>query len=394
MTTIEDKYYYKYLKYKRKYLQLLYELYGSGRSKSDKRFHKHSHKSKILNPEKSELKWLTPFKKSENSEIANSLQISSRTKQHETETYDIVIFIVAHGELLHASQQNVPDSVVMIKSLPTQPMFDSHVVTNIIDEVKAHYEKKDKLSYLDINKFLAIHHIAYQQHKSFIGKAYYSGDIYTDVNISTVEQTVFNQSGMIFVFLIPYTGVIKEMVGNVMKVTLDGVNVTLNGYNITYEEGTVTPTGKHVIYLIYNEEKILVEPYILNFIEFNKWIYEKKTMARYVIDPDTKEHVIDPATKQPKLELVDEMLPLSRILGELKKSFSKFILMLHACSSLLITDDNLGTDKEIAEIYANIQKQYQGDPRFVGHERAIESNKKFIAMLRKNGLYNKYLKQI
>lgn len=452
MTSIEDKYYYKYLKYKRKYLQLSYELYG-GVKHNDiellknptipkiKRFgHNPILSRKKVKPDINYKKYTDTQKKAEKAEKAifdrtleyalkigippdacakpskisdemadilkpyltpnpelpkpnNPRKLSKLVKIYreyksiskKSETYEMVIFIVAHGELLDMHQsQHLLESTVMIKSLPTQSMIDGPLVFEIIDDVRSHLEKKDSLNKSDIDMLHRIQQQAYRQYDSFKGKIYNEGDMYTDVNISTREQTDFNRFGMAFVFLIPYKGIVKDMVGEVMRITLDGVNVTLNGFKIEYNEGDFTPTGKPAIYLIYNGEKILVEPYILDFIEFNKWVRNIKTMAH---------NVIDPITKQPKLKLVYEMLPLSSILGILKTSFPKFILMLQACSSLPEIDAKLDTDKKIAEIYAQIQKEHQGDISDYC-DKPNACNKELAAALQANRLYNKYLKQI
>jgi hypothetical protein len=446
MTTIEDKYYYKYLKYKKKYLQLLYELYGSGKSKSKKRIYNHTkgsikpkkgyidltksikRRQKIANEKLADeaekaifdrtldyalkigipsdacakpskisdamadilkpylppnLEWPKPNNPHKLSELVKIYR-EYKSISKKSETYEMVIFIVAHGELLDIHQsQHLPESTVMIKSLPTQTMIDGNLVYGIIDDVRSHLEKKDGLNKSDIDTLHRIQQQAYNQYNSFKGKIYNEGDMYTDVNISTREQTDFNIHGMAFVFLIPYKGVIKDMEGEIMRVTLDGVKVTLNGYEIVYNEGEKTPSGKPKIYLINNDgSKMLVEPFILDFIEFNKWVRNIKTMAHDVIDPRTQQ-----------LKLIYEKLSLSSILGILKTSFPKFILMLHACSSLPTIDKKLETDKKIADVYGKIEESYRGNISDYC-DKTNACNSKFAAMLRANGLYNKYLKQI
>ena len=182
MITI-DEYYYKYLKYKKKYLELL-ELHGSG------------HSNKMPAKVRRDLGKDIPQKKVSKEQIARMIDrniedIHILCSGPYKINPKLVIFIVAHGTTDLKKTAIVPNGVTIIKSLPGTTMDDGYPIMNVIDRTMEHM--KDKT--VDYETCKALNKIQHEE-TNFRGDIFRPGDKYTDTLINLRDSTVFDKTGL------------------------------------------------------------------------------------------------------------------------------------------------------------------------------------------------------
>ena len=194
----------KYLKYKRKYMALK-EYIGGGRVKQPRRYTPRSNKTAVdSNPKIVDLKPITEFK----------IPI--------TKLYPIII-VTAHGSIKHnALSVTLSPGVTMIKSLPGVQMRDD-LCPNILQGIRKLLEKNE--GNINTKTILTGINIIYEKFdRPFLGAEYKGGELYSDLNLSLLDPTEQQQSGLQIKILFYNSEVIEHTIDGLSKpVDFDGI---------------------------------------------------------------------------------------------------------------------------------------------------------------------------
>lgn len=381
MTTVEDKYYYKYLKYKKKYLELS-ELYG-GEHRIKKKAIAVGKGVKVQHKKSNSLtlkKIATVVGKDvEYIKILNHIKPSKKKKDPK-----MVIFIVAHGTAYLKTTPKVPEGITIIKSLLETTMSDGPPILNILDMVREHME--DKTVHYDISEAYAK---IQRDESDFKGEIVREGNFYIDIMLDLRKSSVFNKYGLTFVFVEQYQGVVKDMKGVVSQILVDGTQVLFEGYPIEYDEkNPILEDGTPAIYQNTPGGRILIEPYMLKYIKFNQVI----KMIKYGWKSKNPDGTSNFVNNQHTLSTIVDLL--------LSHEFSDFILMVQACSvipeeieEMGITEKMKDVLKKLPSIYEKIRKNLLSERNYEClNKKCDDQYKKHVSMLLSKNARNKYLK--
>lgn len=203
----------KYLKYKKKYIALK-EYLGGGRVKQIAR------KSTSSNPKTVNLNPITEFK----------IPI--------TKSYPIII-VTAHGSIKHDTNPiNLLPGITMIKSLPGAQMRDD-LCPNILQGIRKLLEKNK--GNINTRTILTGINLLYENFdRSFFGTEYKGGDLYSDLNLSLLDPTEQQQTGLQIKILF-YNDKVEEH-------TIDGLSkpIDFNGIYDWIREKKKTALQEHM----------------------------------------------------------------------------------------------------------------------------------------------------
>ena len=202
----------KYLKYKKKYMALK-EYIGGGRVKQQlkqqpRRYTHRSNTNVDSNPKIVDLKPITEFK----------IPITE-FKIPITKLYPIII-VTAHGSIKYNTRHfNLLPGVTMIKSLPGVQMRDD-LCPNILNGIRKLLEKNEG----NINTKTILTGINLIYNRSFLGAEYKGGELYSDLNLSLLDPTEQQQTGLQIKILFYNSEVIEHTIDGLSKpVDFDGI---------------------------------------------------------------------------------------------------------------------------------------------------------------------------
>lgn len=272
----KNDYYKKYLKYKKKYLELQH---GTGLSK------RHRTMPKKRKDPLSKIKSVEKHIKEEAMPVEAMQYI---TKENP------IVQVTAHGNIIELTNKILPPGISMLKSIPGAVMYSACRLGSLKNITTVLTEKKGVIRPSEI---LTSYYDSYEiNNYRFFGKNYIAGDVYTDLNLFVFESTGQFSYGL-QITIIYYDPTINDGNGGVVVENLTGKKDSIED-PITHITTYTNPPG-------------------LNFPHLNDWLFNLKDKF-YKLKINTL-----------KLsDLIENILHKTESGG----LFSSFSLLLEACS--------------------------------------------------------------